>query len=452
MKRRKVILLASITLFYLITAALFAIYTPAWQAPDEPGHYNHIRQIAEAGCCPILDEDDLDLEYLSQLLQNRFAPELLDRLHTVRYEDYQPPLYYILASGVYRLTEGSLVALRLLSVILGAGIILCAYGVARLTLPQKSWVALGTAAFVAFLPQHLALMAGVSNDPLAELIVGITLLLTIYYLKGAAVPLWLLGVLVGVGFLTKGTAYFLALIVPVAVLLRWHTQERAQGVTVLLHRWMVFLVPALALGMILWVRNIDTYGFPDFLATRRYDQLSNPGGLYDQSRTEDYIRNHGLQDYLRMAAGGIFNSFWGQFGWATLPMSVPMRLLTGVISAFIVLGTGLELFVLRRNTPGGFFSDSTQRNIWIVLWLTIFSAVAGLVYYNSIYVVAFGRFLFPALIPIALLVALALEAWRRFLLQQAVEVRWIVVAAPLLLGLVCLLLLFTYIVPMLAPL
>ncbi|MDI6834774.1 MAG: MarR family winged helix-turn-helix transcriptional regulator, partial [Rhizobiaceae bacterium] len=31
---------------YLALASLYAIRTPAWQAPDEPAHYNYIRQIA----------------------------------------------------------------------------------------------------------------------------------------------------------------------------------------------------------------------------------------------------------------------------------------------------------------------------------------------------------------------------------------------------------------------
>ena len=34
---------------YFIVAGLFAIRVPAWQAPDEPAHYNVVRQIAELG-------------------------------------------------------------------------------------------------------------------------------------------------------------------------------------------------------------------------------------------------------------------------------------------------------------------------------------------------------------------------------------------------------------------
>ena len=34
---------------YLALAAQYAALTPDWQAPDEPAHYNVVRQIAQTG-------------------------------------------------------------------------------------------------------------------------------------------------------------------------------------------------------------------------------------------------------------------------------------------------------------------------------------------------------------------------------------------------------------------
>src|SRR5690606_27503050 len=113
------------------------------------------------------------------------------------------------------------------SVLLGAGVVLAAWAALRALFPAHPTLALTGAAFVAFLPQHLAILGSVSNDPLAELLVGLTLLVAVRYLgseeRGAS-PVQL-GILVGLALLTKTTIYFLAGIALMAVLLRW---RRAQ--------------------------------------------------------------------------------------------------------------------------------------------------------------------------------------------------------------------------------
>ena len=116
----------------------------------------------------------------------------------------------MLEAPVFTLTGGSLIALRLFSLVMGAGIVLCAYGLVRVFLPERPQVALGTAALVAFLPQHLAGLASVSNDALANLLIAATLLGTVLYLKGERqIKEWQLGLLVGSDLLTKVSTLFL---------------------------------------------------------------------------------------------------------------------------------------------------------------------------------------------------------------------------------------------------
>jgi len=38
-----------ILLAYLTIGTLYAVNIPAWQAPDEPAHYNYVRALAETG-------------------------------------------------------------------------------------------------------------------------------------------------------------------------------------------------------------------------------------------------------------------------------------------------------------------------------------------------------------------------------------------------------------------
>ena len=199
----------------MLAGTLFALYTPPWQAPDEPAHFNYIRQVAEAGCCPVIQSGDWDSAYLDALKAARFAPELLDDQDAIQYEDHHPPLYYLLASVVYKLSAGDLIALRLFSVVLGAGVVILSYACSRRILPNQPQIALGVMALVAFLPQHLHMMSAVNNDSLAELLVGIALLWLLRYLDSADAPVWPIALIVGLALLTKITIYFLA---PLALL------------------------------------------------------------------------------------------------------------------------------------------------------------------------------------------------------------------------------------------
>ena len=140
---------------------------------------------------------------------------------SIQYEDHQPPLYYLLASVVFKLGDGSLTALRLFSVLIGAGVVAGAYATGRALLPDQPQIALGAAGLVAFVPQHMAMLAAVNNDGFAELVVALTLWGVVVYLKTDRVRVWWLGVLVGIGLLTKVSTLFLVGLVPLAILAKW---------------------------------------------------------------------------------------------------------------------------------------------------------------------------------------------------------------------------------------
>ena len=44
---------------YLIVGLLYLTRTPAWQAPDEPAHYNYVRQLSD-GRLPVMEMGDYD--------------------------------------------------------------------------------------------------------------------------------------------------------------------------------------------------------------------------------------------------------------------------------------------------------------------------------------------------------------------------------------------------------
>jgi len=403
-------LLLALLLVYGVLAVGFVLRTPAWQAPDEPAHYNYVAQVAENGCCPVIEPGDWDQAYLSELTTAQFAPDLLDEITTLEYEDHQPPLYYLLAAPVYAASSGSLTALRLVSVLFGAGVVVCAYGVGRALLPERRAVALAAAAFVAFLPQHLAVLASVNNDSLAELIVGLTIWLLILYVKGRDVPVWLFGLLVGVGLLTKMNTIFLVGLVPVGLFLRWWLARRRDHASLLpLARALaLFALPALALAGVWWLRNIGVYGWPDLFGLGAHNVV-----VADQRRTADMIAVEGWGAYLGMALYQTYNSFWGQFGWMAYPLQPWMYVLLTALLGVAALGLLLGLRRLR-----GALASPAQVAAWGLLVLALLVAFAQFVYYNTEFLQFQGRYLYPGLISFAILLALGLDNWRRVLLGE----------------------------------
>jgi 4-amino-4-deoxy-L-arabinose transferase-like glycosyltransferase len=393
---------------YVFTAGLYAVYTPDWQAPDEPAHYNYIRQIAETGQIPIIELGDWDQAYLDQLKGSAFDPVLLDRLPQIQYEDHQPPLYYLLGAPIYTLSNGNLTALRWYSVSLGIGIVLCAFCVGRVIVPAHPPMALAMAAFIAFLPQHVAILGSVNNDALGWLIADIILLASLMYVQDSRIRPWMLGLMVGVALVTKATAYIMAAVALLAVLLRWRRSSTAPRV--LVREAALLLIPALLIGGLWWLRNVDVYGFPDVMGLAAHDAV-----VIGQPRTAEGIDRLGFSAYVREGLNTTFNSFWGQFGWMGVPL--PSRYYLAIQIALIAAFAGLLIALLRQRRSAVNPSDELQ-SVWIrrdqglLLGTTAALSVVAFLYYNTEFQQFQGRYLYPLLIPLAAILALGVDGWR----------------------------------------
>jgi len=438
---------ALILLGYLVAGALYAIYTPPWQAPDEPAHFNYIRQVAEDGCCPRIESGDWQSDYLAQLTTSRFAPAQLDQLDTIQYEDHHPPLYYLLASLVYNLSAGDLIALRLFSVALGALVVCLSYAVCRQAAPEQPQVALGAMALVAFTPQHLSMMASINNDALAEVLVALALLWLIRYVNTESVPVWRLGLIVGLALLTKLTIYFLALIIPLGIWLKW--RRTSQSTQALARSVAVFALIAGLMGGIWWLRNIAVYGFPDILGLGAHDAV-----VADQPRTSDYVTQHGYATYLTQMTGTTFKSFWGQFGWMALPLDgvlggwiyrgFALFTLAGVAGALLAARAGVAS---KQGPPG----PPVSRPVSVIMLTTGLSVLFQFLYYNFEFQQWQGRYLFPALLPIAVFLVMGVDYWRACLLSRWSGLRWLTPLALTSLLALDIYLLFWVIAPGLSP-
>lgn len=395
-------LFIAILLAYLVMGTLFAIRTPDWQAPDEAAHYNYVAQLASGTIFPVIEAGDWDQEYLNRLTSGRFAPELLDDLDEIRYENHQPPLYYALLTPVYIATEGNLTALRLVSVLMGAAVVVMAFLVTRLVFPDREAVALGVMGFVGLLPQYVHILSSVNNDALALALGSVLLWLTIRYVRAENVPVLGLGVFVGLIFLTKTTVYFMAGIVLVAVLWRiW--QDEAVSWRALV----VLAVPSGIAALLWWGRNLFVYGWPDFLGLIRHDEV-----VVGQLRTSELIADVGIANYWQQAIMTTFRSFYGQFGWMAAPMdgSIP-----GIYLIFLLLVLVALLGWIVTPWIPAIRAELRIRDgsaVWLVLGAVVVLTGLQFAFYNQTFVQFQGRYWYPALIPLAILLVAGIDHLR----------------------------------------
>jgi hypothetical protein len=425
---------------YLLAGVLFATLTPAWQAPDEPAHYNYVRYLARQSSFPELIKRCYDQAYLEQLKFRRFPAEL--SLEAVCYEFHQPPLYYLLATPVFLLSDGSLLALRLLSVMLGAGVVILAFFIGRIVFPSRLAIAYGTMAFVAFVPMHAAILASVNNDALAELILAALLLLLIRRLWAGSPPTTLndviLGGLLGLGLITKTTVYIAIPLIAITLWLatserhgggeaaerqtKWPNEARSEvhpawlrlndvDWRLLARQLLIIYGLALAIALPWYWRNAGLYGNFDILGLGRHDAV-----VIGQLRTADYLAETGRRAYLNNFITTTFHSFWGQFGWMAVPMSERVYLALSVLTLAALGGMILLILDFRFWKDVSVLHASRPTRALILMGLAIGLMALGYIWYNLEFVQFQGRYLFPALIPLGLFFSLGL--------YQAFSLRW----------------------------
>ncbi len=423
--------LPATVLIYLALGTLYAVYTPAWQAPDEPAHYNYVQYLAEQHRFPILKPGDYPAAYLEEIKAARFPPEM--SITPIRYEFHQPPLYYLLAVPVSRLSGGALLPLRLLSVAMGALLLLVVHWIVQALVPSRPSLATGATAFVAFLPMHLAMTAAANNDTLAELLLATILLLCIRYLRLEASPsrpgeatrlLILLGVTTGLALVTKSSIYVTLPLVLLAIAVKrlWIEEDSLAGAV---RACLVYLVPAITLGLPWWLRNLALYGDADFLGLVRHEQV-----VAGQLRTAEFVAEHGLGLLTRDFLMTSFRSFWGQFGWMGVLLDV--RIYQALVILSVLALAGFLFWTVRTWRRRAAFPKWQWAACGLLVASGLFT-LASYLWYNTQFVQHQGRYLFPALVPISLVAALG---WREALRRdQALPLACLLLAALALLKL-----------------
>ena len=401
-----------LAVLYLILAVAYAVRTPLWQAPDEPAHFNYIQHVTQGRGLPVLRSGDYDQEYLEQLKAARFPSAL--SVERLRYEAHQPPLYYLLAAPVALALRGApsarkVVGLRLLSVLAGLGLLGITYLMGRTLFPDEPVLTLGILAFVALAPQHVAMTASINNDTLAELILGGVLLGCLWLLQGQEagalrskvsglkLPLGI-GVLVGMALLTKVTVY-VALLLPAAAvaLTRGGRPQASRGSSPFPAPWLLAIYGTALLMSALWfLRNAGVYGGMDVLGLARHAQVVSG---------QPQVQEWGLP-LVQDLNVTLFQSFWVQLGWMGVPAAPGVYQLLAVASGMGVAGF---LWRLAQSARGKAAWGGYQARGLLLLGLLLLAVMAQVVVYNLQFLQPQGRYLFPALLPIAVFFVLGVR-------------------------------------------
>jgi len=424
-----------VLVLYLALGTLYAARTPPWQVPDEPAHFTYVQHLAEHPFdLPQIEPGDYPFEKVETIKAGRWSwkewmhygsqdhrPAMpVASVDDIQYEDHQPPAYYLAASWLWRYccvvnVPRSPIALRLLGVLLGAITVWAAWRVAGLLYPEDGTLAAATAAFVAFLPMHLAMTAAVNNDPLAYAVMGIVLVVAVRRVTGRIGRrgfAWGGGALLGLAILTKVSAAAPALAVLVAAeAICWWRRGRFGTMMAASTAWQAVGL-GLLIGLPWMVRNTRVYGAGDWFGLRAHDLAvaCPPAGGACQPRTADWIAERGLADLLARFGELTFKSFWGVFGWMAVFLTdvrgIPIYGALAAVTLLAATGLALHLARLARDPAA---DGSDQRWGLVLLGVSFAVTLAGYLWYNLTFVQHQGRYLFPALIPIALAFMLGLR-------------------------------------------
>ena len=449
MTRRLIIV---VLLAYILVGFAYAVTTPIFEASDELWHYPVIQHLSRGGALPVLNPD---------------VPG------PWRQEAGQPPLYYLIMavatgwidtsdmtvirwlnphadSGV--ITEdgninlvfhteaerfpwsGTVLAVRLvrlLSVLMGAGTVYLTYRLGMELKPQCPLLAACAAGVVAFTPMFVFISGAVNNDSLAVLLASwIVFVVARMGVQGDTATKYrfalnwewnrvrghislthvLLGVLLGLGALTKLAVLTLLPIVAVMIVYNESSRWWANPNRTSLH---VFGLHALSLLLQILV----TYGIAALIAGWWYIRNLRLYGTL--TGVDAFISVLGRRAHpaplaqLWSERGGFMKSYWGLFGGVNLPLADWVYTMLNTLA--VLAAIGVVIFVFRK-----WMDDRWTARRWfplVTISAFVLAIVVSLVRWSTDTWSSQGRLVFTAIQSISVLFTFGIVSLipRRFL-------------------------------------
>ena len=381
---------------------LLVVRVPLGAAPDESQHMLYVQHLADRGKLPV------------------FQP--LGAPHP-GYEFHQPPLYYAVCAPLWKATGAGVqnYLCRLVSLLCGAVTLVFLWRAVVALFPDDRALPVLATGFLALWPLHQGVGASAGNDALAGLISA-----AIFFViaRGAA-RRWrvgdsiMLGVLVGLGLLTKMTCLVLTVVAAGAAwsLSRQHSESGEKSKPPIFAAATVIAV-ALAISGWWFVRNQQLYGDPFGIKIFNQAFGNNPSALLAKAALVGYVP---LTTYLGALWFLLFCTTWGIFGGPETarammnpfngkihPEAMPALAPMAVCAAATVLAAwGLLSWHETRATLAP--RTRTALGWWMIGFILVALAWAQ---FNLSYFQAQARYFHAALLPICVGCALG---WRHAL-------------------------------------
>jgi hypothetical protein len=441
----------------------WSLITPPFQAPDEVDHFAYAQSLIERGTRPSRDpharlarwssSERVALEGVSFATDHEAAdsrPPWLaqqDRVYEARAARLHPraddgggnetaavhgPIYYAALAPAYAVANTSpfsqLIAMRVLSALLGALTVLFTFLLARELAPGRLWLGVVAALLVAYEPMYGFISGVVNNDVGVNAgAAALELLLIRMLRRGITIPTGaVMGVLLIALPLVKGTAlslYPVAVLVLIAVLWRHHARRDAGA-------WIALALGAILMGVASGaLGGLHMSSAPAGSSVVGANATAVGGALGDIPGFLSYLWQVFLPrlPFMGQHFSGSVYPAWSIFvvrGWAAFgsyTVAFPTWVYDVILSTMVVT-IPLWAWAARREW-------TWVRNHRLELLALVAMPAAVIVGFEAAYytptpravIAEVGRYAFPAIGPLALLVVAALHAFgRRRMLGVAV--------------------------------
>ena len=414
-----------VTALFGLLLALWSTLAPLGRAPDEPVHADLVDHISRGGSYPAFDDRRTSTAMIAAFVDS--VPGLNDhwltpesaapRAERKTFEEYggaessahinqmpqHPPLYYWMTGSALRIERAvspdsdppldrEWNVIRLMNAVMVLPLPLLTWLAAR-RLGTSTTVATAAAIVPLAIPQLLHIGASINNDNLLILLSGVVAVLVADVLRGdrRSTRAALLGTIAGLALLTKAFAIVLLPWIALAYGYQvWHERDRwKQSIgCLLIAAATMFLVGG-------WwpARNVWRGDGPF------------PGVQLSVARTAvDPI------DWSRQFVSNIVQRFWGDFGYFEAPMTQALVIIATVTAVATVV---LAFTPPRKRQPGSLAHPTRGQ---LAIFASLFPILLGLVAYwgydhralRSPPPFMHGRYLFGAIVPFCVVVAVGL--------------------------------------------
>ena len=349
--------IAALLAVFLLLGASYSIANPVHEATDELRHYRFVRYIAVNKSLPVQGEEPCRSQSHHPPLIYSLGALATFWIEGARDICYTPPEnpfwnYRYWEVGVDNKSQylhgtdeafpwsgDALIAhiVRLINVLVGAGVVWLTWGTGRLLFPRRPFLPLAAAAIVGFNPQFIYLAAAINNDIIAALSGTAILFATVKFLTSESRLGWRWGIIFGLlfGLALMSKLNLAAFALPIATATTWRAWRRGQW-----RGWleMVALAAILTAATAGWwfLRNYQLYGDPT-----GFRVVTELWGVRDPAESLPLVISE-----LPYA----WTTLWGRFGFGQIPLPAEIYLGLRWFVGLALLGWLVPL--VRRGAPG----------------------------------------------------------------------------------------------------